>query len=423
MSRALLGLAFGAFAIGTTELGVVGMLPEITRELGVAPSSAGLLVSAYAIGVVVGAPTLTTWGIRHSPRRTLTALLGLLVLGNVLASLAPGFLLLAAARACTGLAHGAFFGVGSVVARASVPPHRGTRAVAVLFAGIASASILGVPAGAFLAQQWSWRVVFVLCAVLGLLAAAGLTAWLPDSSGEPVRLRAEATAFRRPQVWLLLAVTMIGLAATYSVYANITLVLTDLGHVPTRWLTAVLVLFGLGTTVGTLLGGRLGDRFGMAVVATGLPALVVVLVLTASSARGPTSMVLSVVAIGALAFAMNPVMQAQVIGAARVAGGSLVSAANQGAFNVANATGPAVATAALATGHGPSAVLWVAAGFAAAGTVLAGTAWWVDRRSPWSSAISTTPLAGTDAWMGAAAAGAHRGDHPASAHGGGRTTS
>lgn len=379
MSRPLLGLAFGAFAIGTAELGVVGMLPQIADDLGVASSSAGLLVSAYAIGVVLGAPTLTVLGMRFHPRATLVALLGVLVLGSVLSSLAPSFPVLAATRAFTGLAHGAFFGVGSVVARALVPPAQRTRAVAVLFAGIASASIVGVPAGALIAEQASWRLVFALCAVLGLLAVAGLVAWLPGIPHQPVRLRSELGAFRRPQVWLLLSVTMVGLAATYAVYANITFLLTELGAVPTRWLTVVLVVFGVGTTLGTLLGGRLGDRFGVAVVAVGLPVLAAVLVLSALFARTPASVITAVVAVGAIAFAMNPVMQAQVIAAARVPGGSLVSAANQGAFNVANASGPAVAAAALTAGHGVEAPLWVAAGFATAGAVLAACAWLLNR--------------------------------------------
>ncbi|SDO72285.1 MFS transporter [Geodermatophilus sp. DSM 45219] len=391
MPRALLALAIGAFGIGTTEFVVMGMLPEVAEGLGVSVPSVGLLISAYAVGVVVGAPTLTALGVRFPPRRTLVALMVLFTVGNALSALAPTYETLAAARVLTALAHGSFFGVGAVAARRLVAPERGTSAISLMISGLTLANVIGVPLGTFLAQQTSWRLVFGAIAVIGLGTIAGLLAWMPRELGEPGDLRSELAAFRRGRVWLVLGLTMVGFSALFAVYSYVSPILTELGGIPVEWVTPVLALFGVGTTVGTLVGGRLGDRYGFSFVAAGLLATAVVLAAFAVLARTPAAAVVLLVLFGTVAFALGPVVQNGVIEAARVPGGSLVSAANQGAFNVANALGAALGAAVLSAGLGYTAPIWVGAVLALVGTGIAVVARAADRRDPVPAAIGAVP--------------------------------
>ncbi|SET35316.1 MFS transporter [Geodermatophilus poikilotrophus] len=380
MPRALLALAIGAFGIGTTEFVVMGMLPEIADGLGVSVPSVGLLISAYAVGVVVGAPTLTALGVRFPPRRTLVALMVLFVVGNALSAVAPTYETLAAARVLTALAHGSFFGVGAVAARRLVAPERATSAISLMITGLTVANVVGVPLGTFVAQQTSWRLVLAAIAVIGLVTIAGLMAWLPRELGEPADLRTELAAFRRGQVWLVLGLTMVGFSALFAVYSYVSPILTELGGIPVEWVTPVLALFGAGTTVGTLVGGRLGDRYGFSFVAVGLLGTAVVLAAFALGARTPVAAVVLLVLFGTLAFGLGPVVQNGVIEAARVPGGSLVSAANQGAFNVANALGAALGAAVLSGGLGYTAPIWVGAVLALVGAGIAVVVRAADRR-------------------------------------------
>jgi MFS transporter, DHA1 family, inner membrane transport protein len=379
--RALLALAIGAFGIGTTEFVVMGMLPEIADDLGVSVSAVGLLISAYAIGVVVGAPTLTAIGLRFTPRQTLVALMVVFVVGNTLAALAPTYGLLVAARVVTALAHGSFFGVGAVAARRLVPPDHATRAISLMITGLTLANVFGVPLGTFVAQQASWRVVLGAIAFIGVATIAGLLAWMPADAGEPTELRGELRAFRRGQVWLVLGLTMVGFSALFAVYSYVSPILTELGGIPTEWVTPVLALFGIGTTVGTLAGGRLGDRYGFSFVTVGLAVMAAVLVAFAVLARTTVAAVVLLVLFGTLSFALGPVVQNAVIDAARVPGGSLVSAANQGAFNVANAVGAALGALVISLGLGYSAPMWVGAVLAVAGAALAVLAGAGERRA------------------------------------------
>jgi DHA1 family inner membrane transport protein len=369
--RGLLALAIGAFGIGTTEFVVMGMLPEIAAGLGVSVSAVGMLISAYAIGVVVGAPTLTALGVRFSPRQTLVGLMVVFVVGNALSALAPTYETLAAARVLAALAHGSFFGVGAVAARRLVAPDRAAQAISLMMVGLTLANVVGVPLGTFVAQQTSWRVVLGAVAGIGLVTIAGLLAWLPRDLGEPGDLRGELAAFRRGQVWLVLGLTMVGFAALFAVYSYVSPILTELGGIPVEWVTPVLALFGVGTTVGTLAGGRFGDRFGFSFVAVGLVGTAVVLVAFAFLARTPVAAVALLVLFGAIAFSLGPVVQNGVIEAAQVRGGSLVSAANQAAFNVANAVGAALGALVLSLGMGYTAPMWVGAVVALAGAGIA----------------------------------------------------
>jgi DHA1 family inner membrane transport protein len=379
--RALLPLSVGAFGIGTTEFVVMGMLPPIADDLGVSVPSVGLLISAYAVGVVLGAPTLTALGVRFRPRRTLVALMVLFVVGNVLAALAPGYGWLVAARVVTALAHGSFFGVGAVAARSLVPADRATSAIAQMMVGLTLANVVGVPLGTWVAQQLSWRVVFAAVAVIGLLTITGLLALLPRDVGQPASLRAELSAFRRSRVWLVLGLTMVGFAALFAVYSYVSPILTDLGGLSEGWVTPVLGLFGVGTTVGTLIGGRLGDRWGFRFVAAGMVTSAALLAAFAVLATNAVAAIVLLALFGAVGFSMGPTVQNGVIEASRLSGGSLVSAANQGAFNVANALGAALGALVLSAGLGYTAPMWVGAALAVAGALVAGAAHVTGRRT------------------------------------------
>jgi DHA1 family inner membrane transport protein len=400
--RALLALAIGAFGIGTTEFVVMGMLPQIAEGLDVSVSAVGLLISAYAIGVVIGAPTLTALGVRFTPRQTLIALMVLFTVGNVLSALAPGYGWLVAARVFAALSHGAFFGVGAVAARRLVPKEKATQAISLMITGLTLANVIGVPLGTFVAQQLSWRAVFGAVSVIGVLTIAGLLAWMPRVAGEPTDLRSELGAFRRRAVWLVLGTTMVGFAALFSVYSYISPILTELGGIPEGWVTPVLGLFGAGTTVGTLAGGRLGDRWGMRFVAVGLLGTSVALAVLALVSRTPAAAIVVLVLFGMLAFALGPVVQNRVIEAAQVPGGSLVSAANQAAFNIANALGAALGAAALSAGLGYTAPIWVGATLALLGTGIAVIAVRSERRERAALAGRVTALLDEESAAGAA---------------------
>jgi DHA1 family inner membrane transport protein len=378
--RALLALAIGAFGIGTTEFVVMGMLPQIAGGLDVSVSAVGLLISAYAVGVVIGAPTLTALGVRFTPRQTLVGLMVLFTVGNLLSALAPDYGTLVAARVFSALSHGAFFGVGAVAARRLVPKEKATQAISLMITGLTVANVVGVPLGTFVAQQLSWRVVFVAVAVIGLITIAGLLAWMPAVAGEPTDLRSELRAFRRSAVWLVLGLTMIGFAALFAVYSYVSPILTELSGLSEAWVTPVLGLFGVGTTLGTLAGGRLGDRWGMSFVRWGLIAGAVTLALFALLAHIAVAAIVLLVLFGIISFSLGPVVQNRVIEVARVPGGSLVSAANQAAFNVANALGAALGAGVLSAGLGYTSTLWVGAALALVGTGIATLAVRSERR-------------------------------------------
>jgi DHA1 family inner membrane transport protein len=319
------------------------------------------------------------------------------VVGNALSAVAPSYGFLVAARVLTALAHGSFFGVGAVAARRLVPPDRATRAISLMITGLTLANVVGVPLGTFVAQHAGWRIVMAAIALIGVVTIAGLLAWMPADAGEPADLRAELQAFRRGQVWLVLALTMVGFSALFAVYSYVSPILTELGGIPTEWVTPVLALFGAGTTIGTLAGGRLGDRYGFSVVAVGLVAVAGVLVAFAFLARTPIAAVALLVLFGTVSFAMGPVVQNAVIDAARVPGGSLVSAANQAAFNMANAVGAALGALVISQGLGYTAPMWVGAVLALAGAAIALGAVRADRRTTRSSdavAADAGPTAG-----------------------------
>ncbi|MET3804582.1 DHA1 family inner membrane transport protein [Nakamurella sp. UYEF19] len=378
MPRVLVALAIGAFAIGSTEFAVIGLLPQIAAGLDVTIPAVGLLITAYAIGVMLGAPTLTALSSRWTTRQTLIGLMGVFIVGNALSSVAPSYGVLMAARVITALAHGSFFGVGAIAARRTVAPERATRAISLMFLGLTISNVVGVPGATWLGQHFGWRIVFAVIAVIGVLTMVAVRAWLPDDDIR-IDLRAELGAFRRRSVWFGLGVTTIGFGSLFAVYSYISPIMTDLAGVSENGVTLVLVFFGLGTTAGALLGGWAGDRWGMKAVAVGLAVVALLLALFTITSHNSVTATITLVAFGTVAFALGPIVQNRIIEAAGT-GGSMVSAANQGAFNVANAIGAAGGAYVIKAGFGLTGTMWVGVLLASSGAVMVSYSLLRDRR-------------------------------------------
>ncbi|MCX4909262.1 MFS transporter [Streptomyces sp. NBC_00878] len=381
MPLALLALAVGAFGIGTTEFVMMGLLPDVADDLNISIPTAGHLVSAYAIGVVIGAPLLAAVTARMSRRKVLIGLMVLFVMGNALSALAPDYSWLVAARFLSGLPHGAFFGVGAVVATGLVPAERKARAVSLMFLGLTIANIAGVPAATLVGQSFGWRATFLGVSVIGLAAIASLALVLPrDHAQAPVvGLRGELAALRSLPVWLALGTTVAGFGALFSAYSYITPMLTDAAGYADSSVTLLLALFGVGATIGNLVGGRLADRSMRGTLFGGLVSLVGVLVLFPVLMSTGWSAALAVVLLGTASFVTSSPLLLMVLEKASSAP-SLASSANQAAFNLANAGGAWVGGLALAGGFGVTSPALAGAGLGVLGLGVALVAYGVDRR-------------------------------------------
>src|ERR1700730_10423110 len=261
--RALLALAVGGFAIGTGEFVMMGLLPQVASDLSVSIPKAGELISAYALGVVVGAPLLTAASVRYRRKTVLIVLMSWFAAGNLLSAVAPSFGLVLLARFATGLPHGAFFGAGAGVAGSLVDRKRSNSAMAVMFAGLTVANIVGVPLTTVLGQHAGWRLVYALVGVIAAFAVLAVALAVPSSAApaKHASLRGELRAFAKPEVWLVLGVAMLGGGGLFATFSYIAPMMTDITGYADASLTWLLVLFGLGMTAGNLVGARLSDRF------------------------------------------------------------------------------------------------------------------------------------------------------------------
>lgn len=382
MPIALLALTAGAFGIGTTEFVIMGLLMQVSTDLHVSITAAGLLISGYALGVAVGAPVLTI-ATRKLPRKTvLLALMAIFTLGNLACALAPSYEMLMAARVITSLAHGTFFGVGSVVATGLVAPERRASAIAIMFTGLTAATLLGVPAGAWLGLQFGWRSAFWAVTLIGVLAFTVLAMFVPRVKGEtrPAPLREELAVLARPQVLLGLAMTVLGFAGVFVVFTYIQPLLTQLTGLPESAVSPILLVFGGGLAVGNILGGKLADRAPMAAVLGTLVALAVVLGAMQFTIGTPFTAVIFVGLLGVASFATVAPMQLRVLEKASGAGQNLASSLNIAAFNLGNALGAWVGGVVIDHGPGLRALGWVAALLTLAGLAIALWSRSLDRR-------------------------------------------
>lgn len=363
MPLALLALAAGAFGIGVTEFVIMGLLIEVGGDLGVSIPAAGLLISGYALGVVVGAPLMTALTARWPRKTTLLALMAVFTLGNLACALAPDYGTLMAARIVTAFAHGTFFGVGSVVATGLVAADRKASAIAIMFTGLTVANILGVPLGTWLGQGFGWRATFYVVTAVGVGAFAIIAALVPADRTPPeqTRFRDDLKVLARPAVLLGLATTVLSWIGVFAAFTYIAPLLTRVAGFDERYVSPILLVFGAGLVAGNILGGRLADRSLMPSVLWTLAALAAALAIMTFAMHSQTGAVASIFLLGVAGFATVPPLQMWVLEKAHGAGQSLASSFNIAAFNLGNAIGAWLGGAVIAGGLGLAALPYVAA--------------------------------------------------------------
>ncbi|KIF71752.1 MFS transporter [Streptomyces sp. AcH 505] len=393
MPLALIALAIGAFGIGTTEFVIMGLLPDVAADFGVTIPTAGLLVTGYALGVVAGAPLMTLLGTRISRKRMLMLLMGFFVAGNVLSALATGFGMMLAGRVVASLAHGAFFGIGSVVAAGLVAPHKKAGAIAMMFTGLTVANVVGVPLGTYIGQSVGWRATFFVVAALGVVGLVGIAKLVPEQPRpQGVRLRHELAAFRNAQVLLAMAMTVLGFGAVFAAITYIAPMMTETAGFADSSVTWLLVLLGVGMVVGNLVGGKFADRRLMPLLYVSLGSLAVVMALFTLTAHNKAASAVTILLIGALGFATVPPLQKRVLDQASAAP-TLASAVNIGAFNLGNALAAWLGGIVISAGFGYTAPNWVGAALAASALALALVSGALERRThPAGRPVAGSPV-------------------------------
>jgi MFS transporter, DHA1 family, inner membrane transport protein len=375
----LLALAMGGFAIGTTEFATMSLVPYMARGLDIDAPTAGHVISAYALGVVVGAPVLAVLGARLARRTLLIALMGAFGLCNGLSAIAPGYHWMLLFRFLSGLPHGAYFGVAALVAASLVPQGRRAQAVGRVFLGLTVATIIGVPAASWLGQVVNWRLGFAVVAVLALLCAGMVALFVPHDRPHPgINPLRELDALKRGQVWLTLAIGAIGFGGMFCVYTYLASTLDAVTRAPPAALPVVFAVFGVGMTAGNIVIPRMADRALMPSAAALLVWAAVWLALYPLAVHNLGTMIVVIFAIGC-GGALSTILQTRLMDVAGEAQ-SLAAALNHSAFNTANALGPWLGGMAISAGYG-----WASTGLVGAGLALAGLAIWavaagLDRR-------------------------------------------
>ncbi|MCS5718344.1 MFS transporter [Herbiconiux sp. CPCC 205763] len=386
---AIVALALGGFGIGVTEFVTMGLLPNIAQDLlpgtyavdpASANASAGYLVSAYALGVVVGAPTIAAAAARWPRKRLLVLLVSVFVAGNLLSAILPSFGLVLAARFLSGLPHGAYFGIASLVAASLMGPGKRARGVAFVLGGLAIANVVGVPAGTFLGQEFGWRSAYFLVTVIFALTLVAIVAAVPFQPGDPsATLRNELSAFTRLQVWLTLILASIGFGGIFAVYTYIAPVVTDVAGLSSGVVPWVLVVFGVGMTAGNFTSGWLADRSVSRTLLISLSALGVSVLGFAVFANTTPGLLIFVFLIGACAGACSPAIQTRLMDVSHNAQ-SIAAALNHSSLNIGNSVGAFLGGLAIAAGFGYLSPAVVGVGLAAVGFCVLLLSLGIDRR-------------------------------------------
>lgn len=367
---AVFALAIGSFAIGTTEFVAMGLLPDIATSLNITEPIAGHVISAYALGVVVGAPVIASLSARMPRKTLLLGLITVFTLGNLASVFAPSYETLIAARFVSGIPHGAFFGVAALVAAHLMGPKNRAKAVAHVMTGLTVATVLGVPLASLLGQSFGWRSAFALVVVIGVITLTALWHWLPDLSSMHVTSPlTELSALRRPQVWLALLIGMVGFGGMFAVYTYVATTLTDVSGLSRALVPLGLMVFGLGMVVGNLVGGKMADISVIKGLYASITALGVVLALFVMAAHNPWTAMLGLFFIGASGSAIAPALQTRLMDVAQGAQ-TLAAALNHSALNIANAAGAWIGGLVIAAGYGYTAPAASGAVLAAAGLVV-----------------------------------------------------
>ncbi|MBB6374042.1 DHA1 family inner membrane transport protein [Pseudonocardia eucalypti] len=370
MPVGLFALAVGGFGIGLTEFVIMGLLPEVAADFAVSEPVAGYLISGYALSVAVGAVALSAAITRFDRKKVLMSLLLLFIAGNLMSAVADSYSFMMAGRIVAALCHGAFFGVGSVVAADLVAPEKRANAIAMMFAGLTVANVLGVPLGTLLGQQLGWRSTFWAITVIGIIALAGIKLLVPATPARAdASLRAELRVFARPQVWVSIAVTILGFGGMFGGFTYIAFTLTEVTGFASSTVPWLLILFGAGLFAGNLVGGRLADRALVPSLLAILAVLTVVLAAFALTAQSKVATVIALLLMGAAGFATVPGLQLRIMRYASDAP-TLASGSNIAAFNIGNAAGAWLGGLAIGAGFGFTSPLWVGAGVTLAGLVV-----------------------------------------------------
>ncbi len=345
MPLALLALALSAFAIGTTEFVIVGLLPTMAQDLSISIPSAGLLVSLYALGVAIGAPVLTAFTSKWNRKSVLLSVMGLFVIGNLVAWQAPSFEALIIARILTGLAHGVFFSIGSTIATSLVPKEKGASAIAIMFTGLTVALVTGVPLGTYIGQIFGWEATFLTVSILGLLAMIGSAILVPSNlmQAKPTNLAAQVKVLTHPRLLLVYAITAIGYGGTFIAFTYLAPILNEVTGFESSSVGLILLVYGISVAVGNIWGGKMADNFGpikaLTIIFSGLAAILLVLNFTAYN---PVAAVITILVWGAFAFGNVPGLQVYIVKLAEKYTPDAVDVAsglNIAAFNIGIAIG------------------------------------------------------------------------------------
>ncbi|WXH55966.1 MFS transporter [Rhodococcus qingshengii] len=377
----MLALALGGFGIGTTEFVAMGLLPEMASGLGVSEPVAGHVISAYALGVVVGAPLIAALTARVPRRTLLIALMVAFTVGNAASVFVPSYTTLMMARFVAGLPHGAYFGVAALVAAHLAEPGKRAKAVAMVMMGLSVANVIGVPVAAWIGQALGWRSAFALVAVIGVATVASLFVWIPRLDGMPVTNPiTELGALGRVQVWMTLIVGMVGFGGMFAVYTYISTTLTDVSGLGASFIPLALMLYGLGMVAGNFVGGYLADRALMKGLFLSMGSLVVILAVFVIAVRNPYTALIFVFLIGLAGSSMVPGLQTRLMDVAEDAQ-TLAASLNHAALNIANAFGAWIGGVVIAAGYGYTAPAAVGSLLAVAGLVVLAVAVILQRRA------------------------------------------
>jgi MFS transporter, DHA1 family, inner membrane transport protein len=380
-----LALAVGSFGIGTGEFAIMGLLPNVAQEFNVTTPEAGYAISAYALGVVVGAPIIAVMAAKLARQTLLLLLMAVFAIGNAVSAVAPSFESFVLLRFLTGLPHGAYFGVAALVAASLVPPNKRTQAVARVMLGLTVATLLGTPVVTFFGQALSWRLAFGVVGLMGALTVALIWLFLPkDRVREGASPMRELGAFKRRQVWFTLAIGAVGFGGLFSVFSYIASTATQVAQMPESAVPLMMALFGSGMIVGNLVGGWLADKSLMATIGGTLAGSAVVMTVLWLTAENPLMLSACVFLVGC-SVAIGPALQTRLMDVAADAQ-TLAAALNHSAFNIANALGAWLGGLAIAAGYGFAATGWVGAVLAVAGLGVFALSLASDQRSTRSAA-------------------------------------